>query len=120
MPKDAYDNLYKQFNHTSFNAKAWAKQAKLMGANNMIFTTKHHDGFCLWPSKIDWNHKGYRPAPPKTRQDSISYETFKELLAINGKRHYDSNSCSFPFLKLLLCYNTFSSVSIRAALYVCP
>lgn len=51
MPKDAYDNLYKEFNPTSFNAGAWAKQAKEMGANYMIFTTKHHDGFCLWPSK---------------------------------------------------------------------
>lgn len=115
MPKDAYDSLYKQFNPTSFDAKAWAKQARQMGANYMIFTTKHHDGFCLWPSKytdytiahtpykkdvvkqivdaytaegidvhlyfsiIDWNHKGYRPAPPETRQDSIAYETFKEF-----------------------------------------
>lgn len=51
MPKEAYDNLYKEFNPTSFDAKAWAKQAKEMGANYMIFTTKHHDGFCLWPSK---------------------------------------------------------------------
>ena len=51
MPKDAYDSLYKQFNPTSFDAKAWAKQARQMGANYMIFTTKHHDGFCLWPSK---------------------------------------------------------------------
>lgn len=51
MPKEAYDNLYKQFNPTAFSAKQWARQAKDMGANYMIFTTKHHDGFCLWPSK---------------------------------------------------------------------
>jgi len=51
MPKDAYDNLYKQFNPKSFDAKRWAKQAKDMGVKYMIFTTKHHDGFCLWPSK---------------------------------------------------------------------
>lgn len=51
MPKDAYDNLYKEFNPTSFDAKGWAKQAKDMGAKYMIITTKHHDGFCIWPSK---------------------------------------------------------------------
>ncbi len=48
---EEYDNLYKQFNPVNFDAKAWAKQAKQMGAKYMIFTTKHHDGFCLWPSK---------------------------------------------------------------------
>jgi alpha-L-fucosidase len=51
MPKDAYDRLYKQFNPTAFDARHWAKMAKEMGAKYMIFTTKHHDGFCLWPSR---------------------------------------------------------------------
>lgn len=46
-----YDNLYKEFNPKNFDAKQWAKQAKQMGAKYMIFTTKHHDGFCMWPSK---------------------------------------------------------------------
>ncbi|SFT17166.1 alpha-L-fucosidase [Sphingobacterium wenxiniae] len=51
-----YDNLYKQFNPKSFDAKRWAKQAKDMGAKYMIFTTKHHDGFALWPTKYtDYN-----------------------------------------------------------------
>src|SRR5690606_29616569 len=49
--KNTYDNLYKQFDPKDFDAKAWAKQAKEMGAKYLIFTTKHHDGFALWPTK---------------------------------------------------------------------
>ncbi|TDS08941.1 alpha-L-fucosidase [Sphingobacterium paludis] len=51
-----YDNLYKKFDPTDFDAKRWAKQAKKMGAKYVIFTTKHHDGFALWPTKFsDYN-----------------------------------------------------------------
>ena len=53
-PKDwkhTYDNLYKQFDPKDFDAKRWAKQAKARGVKYVIFTTKHHDGFCMWPSK---------------------------------------------------------------------
>ncbi len=51
VPHDVYDNLYKQFNPTKYNPTEWAVMAKQMGAKYVILTTKHHDGFCLWPSK---------------------------------------------------------------------
>lgn len=53
---EIYDNLYQQFDPKSFDARKWARQAKDMGVKYMIFTTKHHDGFALWPTKYsDYN-----------------------------------------------------------------
>lgn len=51
MTTEEYDNLYKQFNPVDFDAVKWAKMAKDMGVKYLIFTTKHHDGFCMWPTK---------------------------------------------------------------------
>ncbi|TCC84502.1 alpha-L-fucosidase [Pedobacter hiemivivus] len=51
IPKSTYDSLIYKFNPVNFNADEWATTAKQMGAKYVTITTKHHDGFCLWPSK---------------------------------------------------------------------
>jgi alpha-L-fucosidase len=46
-----YTNLKTTFNPSKFNPEKWAEAAKEAGMKYMIFTTKHHDGFCMFDSK---------------------------------------------------------------------
>jgi alpha-L-fucosidase len=56
IPVEEYDALYKKFNPTAFNADEWMKIAHDAGMKYVVFTTKHHDGFCMWDTKqTDFN-----------------------------------------------------------------
>lgn len=49
--KKEYENLKLSFNPVNFEPEKWAKAAHDAGMKYVVFTTKHHDGFCMFDSK---------------------------------------------------------------------
>ena len=47
-----YRSQIESFNPTQFEPEQWAKVAKRAGMRYVVFTTKHHDGFCMYDTKL--------------------------------------------------------------------
>jgi alpha-L-fucosidase len=52
MTVDEYEPLAEQFNPIKFDAKEWVDLFKRSGAKYITITSKHHDGFAMWDSKV--------------------------------------------------------------------
>lgn len=52
IPVAEYAGYAKQFNPTSFNADEWVKLAREAGMKYLVITSKHHDGFAMFDSKV--------------------------------------------------------------------
>ena len=52
LPVAEYEKLPPRFNPTEFDADALVKTAKATGARYVVFAAKHHDGFCMFDSKL--------------------------------------------------------------------
>lgn len=51
VPASEYERLAAKFDPWKFDAKAWVKTARDAGASYIVITTKHHDGFAMFPTK---------------------------------------------------------------------
>jgi alpha-L-fucosidase len=52
IPVPEYEQLAKQWNPLKFDAEAWVQLAKDAGMKYIVITSKHHDGFALYDSKV--------------------------------------------------------------------
>lgn len=50
IPEDHYDLYFKHFEPDLYNPADWARRAKDAGMRYAVFTTKHHEGFCMFDS----------------------------------------------------------------------
>lgn len=56
IPVDEYEKFATHFNPVKYDADEWVQIAKNAGMKYIVITSKHHDGFALWDSKIsDWD-----------------------------------------------------------------
>ena len=82
IPQAEYDVYAKQFNPVNFNADEWVDIAKNAGARYMVITSKHHDGFAIFRSKVsdyDIEITPYKGDPLKMLNDwatSVKFGTF--------------------------------------------
>lgn len=64
VERTAYNELYKTWNPTGFDAEAWLDLFQAGGAKMFSFTTKHHEGFSMFDTKtrvrsrVDWQAQG--------------------------------------------------------------
>ncbi|MFC2097977.1 alpha-L-fucosidase, partial [Bacteroidota bacterium] len=75
--KKEYENLSTTFNPDKFNPEKWAKAAANAGMKYMVFTTKHHDGFCMFDSKYtDYKITGKNSPFKSNPRSNITKEIF--------------------------------------------
>ncbi|MBU1009695.1 MAG: alpha-L-fucosidase [Bacteroidetes bacterium] len=75
--KKEYEALKNTFNPMLFNPEKWARAAKDAGMKYVVFTTKHHDGFCMFDSQFT-DYKVTDPACPfsASTRKNIAKEIF--------------------------------------------
>lgn len=68
-PVEVYDNLYKKFNPTAFDAAEYVRIAQAAGMRYLVFTSRHHDGFSMY----DTQQSDYKITSPESpyRRDVV-------------------------------------------------
>ncbi|MDR2101519.1 MAG: alpha-L-fucosidase [Treponema sp.] len=52
MPHEEYLRYFNEFSAEDYDPREWARLAKRAGMKYAVLTAKHHDGFCLWDTKL--------------------------------------------------------------------
>ncbi|HUR65027.1 MAG TPA: alpha-L-fucosidase [Chitinophagaceae bacterium] len=73
----AYEGLQATFNPMKFAPEKWAKAAKEAGMKYIVFTTKHHDGFCMFETKeTDYKITDSKTAFSSNTRSNVTKEIF--------------------------------------------
>lgn len=97
VPVEAYDNLYKSFNPKNFNADEWIKTAKEAGMKYFVITTRHHDGFSIWPTE----YSDYDIAATPYKKDVLmELKNACEKYDIMFGTYYSINDWKHPYYPL--------------------
>ncbi|CAI2738591.1 unnamed protein product, partial [Dicrocoelium dendriticum] len=64
-PNFAYADFASEFRAEFFNPEQWVSLFVDSGAKYVVFTAKHHEGFCNWPSETSWQWNSVNLGPQR-------------------------------------------------------
>nr|XP_042904153.1 alpha-L-fucosidase [Parasteatoda tepidariorum] len=64
-PGFTYPEFASDFTAEFYNPEQWADIIKASGAKYVVLTSKHHEGYTLWPSKVSWNWNAMDVGPKR-------------------------------------------------------
>ncbi len=70
--KFKYQDFVKGFKAEMFDPEQWAEIFQDAGAKYVVLTSKHHEGFALWPSKHSWNWNAWDVGPHRDLAGDLS------------------------------------------------
>ena len=118
VPGEEYAPLTRQFNPTRFDADEWVRIAKDAGMKYIIITSKHHDGFALFDSKVSdydivnatpYRRDAIRALAAATRRAGLKFGVYYSIM---DWHHPDAQATAYP------TYNSRSYKNPNFARYV--
>jgi alpha-L-fucosidase len=118
IPVAEYEQFARQFNPTQFNADDWARAARDAGMKYIIITSKHHDGFALFDSKVSsydlvdatpYKRDAIRALGQAARRAGLRFGVYYSIM---DWHHPDAQGANYPD------YNTRSKTNPNFARYV--
>ncbi|RYY16467.1 MAG: alpha-L-fucosidase, partial [Chitinophagaceae bacterium] len=79
-PDFKYNDFVKDFKAEMFNPDQWANLFEQSGAKYVVLTSKHHEGFPLWPSVHSWNWNSMDVGPHRDLAGDLSKAVKKKGL----------------------------------------
>ncbi|EFN72603.1 Plasma alpha-L-fucosidase [Camponotus floridanus] len=70
-PNFTYQDFARDFTAEFFNASEWAELFKASGAKYVVLTSKHHEGYTLWPSRYSFSWNSMDVGPRKNLIDTF-------------------------------------------------
>jgi alpha-L-fucosidase len=102
-----YQDFVKDFKCEMFKPEEWAKLFREAGARYVVLTSKHHEGFALWPSAHSWNWNSMDVGPHRDLAGDLTaavkneglhmgfyyslYEWFNPLYRENLEKYVDEH-----------------------------
>ncbi|CAH1772252.1 unnamed protein product [Owenia fusiformis] len=103
-PDWEYTDFAPQFTAEFFDPEHWARVFKASGAKYVVLTSKHHDGFCMWPSKKSWNWNAMDNGPHRdlvgdlgdaVREAGLKYGLYHSLYEWFNPYYLDDKANNF-------------------------